>query len=297
MRIKLKGEKMCDTDNKKNKTKSTINKKSIIVIICLYVVIGVVLPFVFKYTIFENSEISLLSNNEWAGFLGSYVGGVLGGLGTLVAMWYTVRTTLEIQRENKNDTDKMREDDLANADKRDREEFANSVASHLGVYISHISKYHYAGLKAERLEKEVIDARKNLEEISRKIKEADRNSSLTATFSTTVAQTHQLSRGAMEEERIEAERIYKEVLQKQQDNLEWGNRLKANEEYFIMKALLSDICEAHTFLDKLSKLHHNAGFPHEEEQCGKWLDDQTKEILEEYAAFRKKHVTKQDGRN
>lgn len=27
MRIKLRGEKMCDTDNKKNKTKSTINKK------------------------------------------------------------------------------------------------------------------------------------------------------------------------------------------------------------------------------------------------------------------------------
>ncbi len=48
-----------------------------------------------------------MSNDGWAGFLGSYVGGVLGGLGTLIAMYVTMKHSIEIQAENKKDTDQL----------------------------------------------------------------------------------------------------------------------------------------------------------------------------------------------
>ena len=52
---------------------------AIVVIIVIYIVVGIVLPFVSKYIIFESTSFSNLTNNEWAGFLGNYVGGILGG--------------------------------------------------------------------------------------------------------------------------------------------------------------------------------------------------------------------------
>lgn len=274
------------TGHKKSKKSKSVNMKKVIWIIILYALISIVLPIIFNYFIFENSEISNLSNNEWAGFLGSYVGGILGGLGTLIAMWYTVRTSLEIQRENKYDTDFQMQEELkrrdeeyvrdkkdreiirlteqANAEKRDREVFANSVASHLGVYISQISKYHFAGLEAESLQNAVIDAKKRLEETSKRIKESDTSLSPLALFTGYESQNHP----SYQEAKTEAERNYNEALQNQKDNSVWGNRLKANEEYFIMNALLSDICEAQVFLTKLKELHLGSGFHHDEKNMG-----------------------------
>lgn len=74
--------------------------KNISIIICTYVLIGVALPFVFKYMIFENNTFSKLNNAEWASFLGSYVGGILGGLGTLIAVFITVKDSKEAQLKN-----------------------------------------------------------------------------------------------------------------------------------------------------------------------------------------------------
>ena len=84
----------------------TKNKKQRIVrIIVVYVFIGFIIPIVLRHAVFENDVYSKLSNEGWASFLGSYVGGVLGGLGTLIAMYMTIKQTTEIQEENKKDTD------------------------------------------------------------------------------------------------------------------------------------------------------------------------------------------------
>lgn len=75
--------------------------RTIMTIIIIYTVIGIILPFVFKFVIFESTEFSNLTNNEWAGFLGSYVGGILGGLGTLISVFITVKESQDMQIENK----------------------------------------------------------------------------------------------------------------------------------------------------------------------------------------------------
>ena len=82
--------------------KKTIKMTKMIIII--YTTVGIILPFIFKYVIFESTTFSNLSNNEWAGFLGSYVGGILGGLGTLISVFITVKDSRDMQIENKKDT-------------------------------------------------------------------------------------------------------------------------------------------------------------------------------------------------
>ena len=85
--------------NKGKNCHENTTKNLIFLIIIIYCLLGVGLPFLFKYVIFESKAYSNLSNNEWAGFLGSYVGGILGGLGTLISVFYNVKTSIDTQKE------------------------------------------------------------------------------------------------------------------------------------------------------------------------------------------------------
>lgn len=74
-------------------------KNRIAVIILIYTIVGIILPFGFKYIIFENTALSHLTNNEWAGFLGSYVGGILGGLAHYFCVYNSKRQSRYAGRE------------------------------------------------------------------------------------------------------------------------------------------------------------------------------------------------------
>ena len=71
---------------------------------------------------------------------------------TLIAMWYTVKTSLNIQKENNDAMNIQLQSDIQRRDKESREKFANEIANHLGVYITDISKYYYANIELEKLE-------------------------------------------------------------------------------------------------------------------------------------------------
>lgn len=65
-----------------------------IVRIILYFMIGLVLvsvaiPVFLEVAIWRNSIYSAISNSDWSSFLGSYLGGVIGGSATLLAVWIT----------------------------------------------------------------------------------------------------------------------------------------------------------------------------------------------------------------
>ncbi len=157
----------------------------------IYGAFGIALPFVFKYAIFENKTFSNLNNAEWASFLGSYAGGMLGGLGTLIAVLITVKNSQQIQEENKKDTDKRiveetlrhqhdinnelkrrdeeHKEEIVERQKHDRTIFAYDIADKIGIYITHISKYHYAGLSSGRLEMELSKANADLIEAEKKV--------------------------------------------------------------------------------------------------------------------------------
>ena len=66
-------------------------------LIIAVVAVIIIIPLVLEHAVFRNHIYSILTNGEWASFLGSYLGGVIGGLGTLLALYFTTKETRRIQ--------------------------------------------------------------------------------------------------------------------------------------------------------------------------------------------------------
>ena len=64
-----------------------MKKIKYIILSIIFLVVAIFIPFLLDYLVFGNSIPSYISNGEWAGFLGSYI----GGLCTLIALVATIR--------------------------------------------------------------------------------------------------------------------------------------------------------------------------------------------------------------
>ncbi len=292
------------------KTKDSL--KQSIILLAVYAIIAIVTPIILKCTVFENSVYSQLSNEGWASFLGSYVGGVLGGFGTLLAMFITLRNTIEIQRRNKIDSDNQikqsnyeRERDY-NRDKATREKeriedfkakeqeirraFADEIARLLGVYLASISKYYYSsilcGMYHESKNKAYAEMKRVYDElekayVSSGIREAASNRRIGA-----------LSAGV---ERLELEYKKKkdEYIERKEEcekNDEKGNRIEANEALFTIDCMLEGIQEAEQLLKSLHVMHSNSNKLQDNNKMGEWLERSSKDVKKSYAEFRNQYV-------
>lgn len=79
--------------------KKMLNRYIVYIIVAILIIMG--LPFFIQFSVIDNNWLSKASNDGWASFFGSYLGGVIGGIGTLIAMLVTTRETRRIQEENK----------------------------------------------------------------------------------------------------------------------------------------------------------------------------------------------------
>lgn len=216
--------------------KKTIKMTKMIIII--YTTVGVILPFIFKYVIFESTTFSNLSNSEWAGFLGSYVGGILGGLGTLISVFVTVKDSRDMQIENKKDTDKKILDDKAEREKerkedkileaqRERRQFADDVAVYVGKYITHISKYFYASRWAEDIDSDFRIAKDKLRKAEQDLIVLNNKISKSGLDDENFIQL-ELERDQLLDKKKILEREYNEKLNEKEKNSIEGNRTEAN---------------------------------------------------------------------
>ena len=87
-----------------------MTKRRLKVIIFLSIVVIILIPFLLEVVIFRNEAYSALTNGEWGGFLGSYIGGALGGIGTLLAVYITTKETRKIQKSTLQQIETDRED-------------------------------------------------------------------------------------------------------------------------------------------------------------------------------------------
>lgn len=269
-------------------------------IIIIYTVIGIILPFVFKFVIFESTEFSNLTNNEWAGFLGSYVGGILGGLGTLISVFITVKESRDMQIENKKDTDQkiledkaeremQRKEDKILEAQREKRQFVDDIAVYIGKYITHISKYYYASRWAENLNSSFYTARDNLRRAENKLIVLDDKISKLTSESDEYDQLKD-ERGRLIDQKDILEREYNEKLNEKEKNSIEGNRTEANECFFILKTKLHNIAEANELLSQLNVLQKDMfGFLHETDYD--WLGENTDLLMEKYSQF-KLHYSK-----
>lgn len=277
--------------------------KTIMIIIIIYTIIGIILPFVFKYAIFESTTFSNLSNSEWASFLGSYVGGILGGLGTLISVFITVKESRDMQTENKKDTDekiledkaereKERKEDRLFENQRERMQFADDVVVYIGKYITHISNYYCASRWAQDLNSTFLRAKDELRKLENRVMRLDEkidqyvsenDFSSDGFLKLDLERTH-----LMDKVRI-AEREYNEILIKRQRNSQEGNRTEANECYFILKTKLYKIAEANELLSQLDVLHNDLQ-KFINESSYDWLGQNNDLLMKEYYKFKIRYV-------
>ncbi|EFF65382.1 hypothetical protein HMPREF7545_1753 [Selenomonas noxia ATCC 43541] len=134
--------------------KPYIKRKHIIILGGLVVL----LPVILQYTVFANNIISNTSNDGWASFLGSYIGGVFGGGMTLTAVLISIQETRRIQEENKIEsrtrlartefrdsirTNKIQHENEILQKRKERIGFCNEIAELIGRYCADISRYFY----------------------------------------------------------------------------------------------------------------------------------------------------------
>ena len=60
----------------------------------------ILLPLILDLFVFNNNIYSKASNDGWASFFGSYLGGIFGGIATLAAVLISIKETRDIQKEN-----------------------------------------------------------------------------------------------------------------------------------------------------------------------------------------------------
>jgi len=142
-----------------------MSKRKILGIVFISVLIVAILPYVLEVFIFRNNAYSVLSNGEWGGFLGSYIGGALGGIGTLLAVYITTKETRKIQQENSTQI----EDEKKRNEKKERKQFADTIAKDIAMYITDISKYFYACRALEQLHNKEHELNNELYSIDCKI--------------------------------------------------------------------------------------------------------------------------------
>lgn len=81
------------------KVKLFIYKNRFIFITIGLIISCVILPLGIDRFVFGNSIESNLTNAEWAGFLGSYIGGIATILAVIITIWFTTKENEEKQKQ------------------------------------------------------------------------------------------------------------------------------------------------------------------------------------------------------
>lgn len=73
-------------------------KRSLIASILLSLIAIFLLPFIIDRFVIGNNVPSNISNSDWVGFLGSYIGAIIGALVSLIGIAATIKYTNEQNR-------------------------------------------------------------------------------------------------------------------------------------------------------------------------------------------------------
>lgn len=239
--------------NIKNLRGIGMSKKKIAVIIFISAFVIVVLPFVLEIVIFRNDFYSVLSNGEWGGFLGSYIGGALGGIGTLLAVYITTKETRKIQQENSTQI----EDEKRRNERKERKQFADEIAKDIATYITDISNYFYACRALEQLYGKERNLNDELYRIDCQIGEkhnALKKLNLDENTDEYISVQNELEELKQKESELKY-RIEKNAREIERNK---ADRTVANERYFLLQMKLQNIEKGEAILKQLEFIHSNS---------------------------------------
>lgn len=255
-----------------------MSKKRIVFIIIVTVCIAFAVPFALEWFVFRNNISSVLSNGEWGGFLGSYIGGVLGGLGTLLAVYITTKETREIQKSTLEQIEKDRELNARN----ERKKFADELAKNIAKYIAEISVYFYGCRTLESLENNHENAKDKLNRIDCEIQHFYKIKQQNDDISHLEAEIKKLNQ-KKDMQKYQIESIEKDIANHK------VNRITANECYFLLQMKLQGIDEGDAILEQLSYIHNNSAGVDKAIKMN-WIDEQTKRLQNMTIRFIERYV-------
>ena len=256
-------------------------KENIIIIIPFFViVIFIIAPIILKKEIPLN-----LNDAEWIGLLLSYYSGLIGGLCTLFAVSITVWDSGKTQRKNEKERDNERKEDKIEDEFKEKNRFTISIAEYLGKYITYISKYCYANLHMENIDKSYCEAKRNLKKIEDEIEEIylECESKNFDSKNLNKLQYLQLRKNTLQRE-------YEEKRYEERKNIDNANRIIANEFFFILNTMLHGINEASILREKLSYIQNESGNFNAKLFEEKWIDKNKDELIEIYDEFKKQYT-------
>lgn len=253
---------------------------------------------------------TFISDNKgtiFIGFVGSTFGGLIGGLGTLIALKYSIKQTLDIQAENKEDTDKRileennkrdedyqralkdhlseRNEDIALAKKESKKQFADGIGELIGKYITYISNYVYGFLTTNNLRETMVNKKtayanvdNQVQSLISRIKRKDDLYDVSLLDKELAVKKIELDK---------AEREYREARYEYEQHMSANNRLIANEAFFILKTKLKGVVSSEEIVNQITKIHSESTVEHKgEEYYGKWVAEETEILIECFERFR-----------
>ena len=237
-----------------------MKNKKIIAFLIFTLVISFILPFILEYLIYRNNFYSVLDNSDWSGFLGSYISGLIGGIGTLVAVYISISETRKVQY--KSDKDK---------DYSERKTFSDDIVVYISRYITDINRYFY-NCKAAKKNKEIYYKKKN------ELNELLRNIELNLEkISTTYNDQDEIIKNSLEREALEKkEAILRNQIKdiEREIDLYRADRAIAIECYYILNIKLKNISHAAALIDQLKYMHTQSY-----DQDNNWISRETDKLV------------------
>lgn len=232
----------------------------LIIIVLTTLIISFICPFILEHLIYRNNYYSVLSNGEWSGFLGSYISGLIGGIGTLVAVFISINETRKVQYKSDKDKDYI-----------ERKVFSDEIIVYISKYITDINKYFYNCKSAKRNKEHLQQKKKDLKELQDKINQC--NEKLPQIYSN----TEEVIKLSLEKEDLEKkESILKDIIFDIEREIELyrADRTIAIECYYILNIKLKDISIASPVISQLEYIHN-----HLFDQNNEWISIETKKLI------------------
>ncbi|WP_167957294.1 hypothetical protein [Anaerosporobacter faecicola] len=227
----------------KKKLVNWINKHKVLsFVICIFL-LSFTIPLSLEFLIFRNEFASALDNSDWSSFFGSFLGGIIGGAGTLVAVYITTKETRKIQL----DAQKNKLYD-------DRKKFVDEIIVYMSRYITDINSYLWGCRESERLNSDLTQLMRDsstiisdLRLVNDKLVKVDPND------------TDSIIRLSMEKDSYDTEKaVVDKKIEDKQNEIQNNkvNRTIACECYYILKVHLEPINEAQFVIKQLEYVHN-----------------------------------------
>lgn len=229
-----------------------MNKKIIKTLLLLSIIICIT-PFALEILFFRSNIHSILNKSEWSSFLGSYIGGAFGGIGTLLSVYFTTRETKKIQEENSIIIEREKE----STSKKERKVFADNIVQDVAKYVTNISKYFYDCNISENLNKNIEKYNKELIDVKYKIRqnlEIEKELDFYNQKKEYIRIDREIEQLKQKEEELKY--IIDENIRKLEKNK--PDKTVAIECYFLLKMKLKDISFGKNVLNQLEFIHKNS---------------------------------------